>query len=101
MNRSMELFPKMRWVWGQRSNIGASVIGHLAVGKSDVGVSEGAVLGRAALHAFAPHPKRAGFQRVAHQANDVRLSPSRALLNGLKGRPVFPSHLNDGRDIAF
>jgi hypothetical protein len=77
------------------------VIGHSAVFIFDVWASECAVLGNAAFHALAPQPKRAGLKLVPHEANDLWLRPSHALLNGFKGSPIFPSHLNDGRNITL
>ena len=79
----------------------AAVIRHSAVFVLDVGASECAVLGDAAFHARAPQPKRVGLQLVAHQSDDFRFRPARALLNGFKAGAIFPSHLDDGRNVAF
>ena len=65
------------------------------------GVSERSVLGNSAFDAHAPPFKRARCERNTHRLYDLSLIDSQALLNGFKGRSVFPSHLNESRHLAL
>ena len=63
--------------------------------------SQRTMLSSASFHALALQPKWIRLKFVSHEANDIRLRPSHALLNGLEGSPICPGHLNDGRNITF
>lgn len=82
------------------STISSSVICDQAVVKSHFWMPKRPVLGCTPFHSFAPQAKRVGMKLVSHEVNDVRFWPASALPNCLKGGAVFPSHLNDGRDVS-
>ena len=62
-------------------------------------VSKGEMFGAARLHAFAPHFEGAGLHLAAHEAHYGRFIQAKLHFNRLKGRAIFPSHLNDAGNI--
>ena len=53
------------------------------------------VFGAAAVHAFAPHAKTAGQTVRPHEINYFAGRQTKLKAQGIKGRAVFPRHLND------
>lgn len=58
------------------------------------------MLGRTAMHALPPHFEAAALHLAAHECNDGFFVQSELQFNGLKGRAVFPSHLDDAVDVV-
>jgi hypothetical protein len=53
------------------------------------------VFGAAAVHAFAPHAKTAGQTVRPHEINYFAGRQTKLKAQGIKGRAVFPRHLDD------
>jgi hypothetical protein len=82
------------------SAIRSAMVSYPMVFELHIGVSERAMLGDTPSHSHAPHAKGAGFELLPHESDDVRLRQTYTRLDGLKGRSVFPRHLNHGRDVT-
>ena len=90
----------MGFSWYLELTICPAVVCHQTVVKFHIWTSQSTVLGDSPFHALAPHQVWARLQLMTHESNDIWFRQSNALLDGLKGCPVFPSHLNNGRDVS-
>lgn len=68
--------------------------------KSHLRVSERPVFGGAAFDAHTPPLERSRRKRGAHHLYDLGLRDAQALLDGFERGSVFPSHLNEGCNVA-
>jgi len=59
------------------------------------------MFGEAPFHSFTPHFKRAFFHVATHKINDRGLSQTVLQANHLKGRSVFPRHLDQTRPVGL
>ena len=76
------------------------MIGNGPIIEIHIGAAECSVLGHPAPHSGPPHFERTCRQFGAHDFDHAGLVHARSFKDGLKGGSVFPSHLNDCRDIS-
>ena len=75
------------------------MVSHPTVVKFHFRAAQCTVLGHTPSHSLAPELEGVGAERMAHEANDIGLGQPDALLKGLEGSSVLPSHLNHSRHI--
>ena len=80
--------------------IGPSMVGNGPIIEFHVSASQFAVLGHPAPHSGAPHFERAGRQFGAHDFDHTGFGYARSFVNRFKRGSIFPSHLNDGRNVS-
>jgi hypothetical protein len=52
-----------------------------------------------AAHALSPHPETGLFAIQAHEFDDLFFFQAKLEFDCLKGRTIFPSHLDDSVDV--
>ena len=74
--------------------IGSAVICNMAIIELHRRISQGAVFGHSARNPPSPQVERLGLQFRPHESNDLGFCQAHAVFDRLKGRTVFPCHLN-------
>jgi hypothetical protein len=80
--------------------IGPSMVGNGPIIEFHFSAAQFAVLGHPAPHSGAPHFERAGRQFSAHDFDHTGFGHARSFVNRFKRGSIFPSHLNDGRNVS-
>jgi len=80
--------------------IGPSVVGNGPIIEFHFSAAQFAVLGHPAPHSGAPHFERAGRQFGAHDFDHTGFGHARSFVNRFKRGSIFPSHLNDDRNVS-
>ena len=80
--------------------IGPSMVGNGPIIEFHFSAAQFAVLGHSAPHSGAPHFERAGRQFGAHDFDHTGFGHARSFVNRFKRGSIFPSHLNDGRNVS-
>jgi hypothetical protein len=78
-----------------------SVVGNRPIIELHLCAPQFAVFGHPAPHSGAPHFEGTGREFGAHDFDHAGFGHTRSFEDGFKRRAIFPSHLNDRRNIAW